>query len=210
MQIYFISFNFLYPNQLGGIRQQSTMDTRVFLTHLIRTGWVKGLYTSTLAFDITQFFPSLNHQLLSIILTKAGFNIRISHFFSSYSINRQTQYIWNHSTSPPFNIDISVKQRSILFPILLVLYIIPFFYIFEKRTKNLFVPSSLLSFVNNGQEKSYKKSNVILYSSCCHDLAKWLCHYLYFFSFEFTTQGRSAGKCYMTNVTHHDVIGHIT
>ena len=36
----------------------------------------------------------------------------------------------------------------------------------------------------------------------CHDLAKWLSHYLYFFSFLFlfrlTTQERSVGKCHIT------------
>jgi len=34
----------------------------------------------------------------------------------------------------------------------------------------------------------------------CHDLAKWLSHYLYFFLFLFglTIQGRSAGKCHMS------------
>jgi len=45
---------------------------------------------STLAFDITQFFPSLNYQLLSMILNKAGFDSQISSFFSDYLINRQT------------------------------------------------------------------------------------------------------------------------
>jgi len=31
-----------------------------------------GQVTSTLAFDISQFFSSLNHHLLSLILKKAG------------------------------------------------------------------------------------------------------------------------------------------
>jgi len=40
----------------------------------------------------------------------------------------------------------------------------------------------------------------------CHDLAKWLSHYLYFFSFSFLlswtyyTEG-SVGKCHVTSVT---------
>jgi len=39
----------------------------------------------------------------------------------------------------------------------------------------------------------------------CHNLAKQLSHYLLYFTFSFglTTQGRSMGKCHMTNVTHH-------
>jgi len=42
----------------------------------------------------------------------------------------------------------------------------------------------------------------------CHDLAKWLSHYLYsFFSFSFglTIQGRSIGKCHITvsHITSH-------
>ena len=41
----------------------------------------------------------------------------------------------------------------------------------------------------------------------CYDLAKWLSHYLLYFTLLFlfgpTIQGRSVGKCHMTNVTHH-------
>ena len=56
IQIYTITLNFLHPNQLGGIWQHSTIDTEIFLTHIIHIGWIKGLHTSTLAFDIMQFF----------------------------------------------------------------------------------------------------------------------------------------------------------
>ena len=48
--------------------------------------------TSTLAFDITQFFPSLNHHLLSLILDKAGFSPQVARFFSNYLVNRKTSY----------------------------------------------------------------------------------------------------------------------
>jgi len=108
-----------------------------------------------------------------MILNKADFDTRISQFFSSYLINRQTQYVWNHFTSPFSKVGVGVGQESAnsLFPILLALYITFLFHIFKKRTKNLSIPIlvSILSFVNNGlfvsQEKSYEKSNVVFYYS---------------------------------------------
>jgi len=80
LQFLLISNNFVYPYQLGGLKHRSTTDAGVALTHLIRAGWVKNLTTSILAFNIVQFFLSLNHHLLSLILAKAGFNHKISNF----------------------------------------------------------------------------------------------------------------------------------
>jgi len=61
IQFQSISKNFVHSNQLGVLKQHLTMDVGIFVTHLIHSGWVKKLEMSTLAFDITQFFPSLNH-----------------------------------------------------------------------------------------------------------------------------------------------------
>jgi len=55
------SNDFIHPSQLSGLKFKSTIDTGVALTHIIQTGWVKNLSTSTLAFNIAQFFPSLNY-----------------------------------------------------------------------------------------------------------------------------------------------------
>jgi len=137
------------------------------------SGMDKRPLSSTLAFDIAQFFPLLNNQLLPMILNKADFDTRISQFFSSYLINRQTQYVWNHFTSPFSKVGVGIEQgpAKSLFPTLLALYIASLFHIFKKRTKNLSIPIpvSILSFVNNGlfvsQKKSYEKSNVVFYYS---------------------------------------------
>ena len=67
-----------------------------FLTYIIQSGWVKNIQTSTLTFDIAQFFPSLNHLLLPLILDKMGFNPKVSKFFSDYLISRKIQYISSH------------------------------------------------------------------------------------------------------------------
>ena len=87
---------------------------KMALIHLIHLGWVKSLQKSILAFDIAQFFRSLNHQLLLLILDKAGFDSRISFFFSNYLIHRKTQYLQNNYISPLFSIDISIGQSSTL------------------------------------------------------------------------------------------------
>ena len=47
-----VKHSVLHPNQLGGIAQRSTKDAGLFLTHLVRSGWAKGLKTSVVAFDI--------------------------------------------------------------------------------------------------------------------------------------------------------------
>ena len=53
--------DFIHPSQLDGLKFKSTTDAGVALTHIIQSGWVKNKTTSTFAFDISQFFPSLNH-----------------------------------------------------------------------------------------------------------------------------------------------------
>jgi len=78
IQVHSIVTNFLHPNQLGGIRQRSITDAGVFLIYIVHAGWIKRLHTSTLAFDIAQFFPLLNHQLLLLIMAKAGFNNKVT------------------------------------------------------------------------------------------------------------------------------------
>ena len=102
-------------------------------------------------------------------MDKAGFNSRISLFFSNYLINRKTQYMWKNFVSSFFNANVGVRQGSALSPILSTFYIILIFHIFEKRLKNLFHNSSIpfLSFVSNSlfilQEKSFEKSNAFFF-----------------------------------------------
>jgi len=61
LQFHMIANNFVHPYQLGGLKQCLMIDMGIFITYLICLSWVKNLWTNTLAFDIIQFFPSLNH-----------------------------------------------------------------------------------------------------------------------------------------------------
>ena len=162
---------FLDPNQLGGIRQRFTTDAGVYLTHIIRAGWLRQCHTSVIAFDIAQFFPSLNHEFLSICLKKAGLNTNVVGFFNSYHSNCFTTYTWNNFSSPTFNTNVGVGQGSALSPILSAIYLAPVIKIFKKRLKTLKenIPTDILSFVDDGllisQEKSYSLSSSFLLCS---------------------------------------------
>ena len=150
LQFFVIFNNFIHSCQLGSFKHRFTTDAGVALTHSIQSGWVKNLYTSTVTFNTTQFFPSLNHHLLLLILNKAGFNQKILTFFSNYLVNGKTKYLWNNFSSPLCNVDVGVGQESAFSLILSTLYLSPIFYIFKKCLKNLNIPISVLSFVNNG------------------------------------------------------------
>jgi len=107
LQFDMIKFDLVHPNQIGGVRQRSTEDARLFLTHLVRTGWAKGKKTSVVAFDIAQFFPSLNHAMLLAILQKQGFSSVVTKFFASYLVNRFTAYMWGSFCSGPHQADVA-------------------------------------------------------------------------------------------------------
>jgi len=79
------------------------------------------------------------------------------------------KYCWNNFSSHLFNVDIGVEQGLALSPILSALYISLVFHILENCLKNLKIPISILSFVNDGlfiaQSKSFTVSNSHLFCS---------------------------------------------
>jgi len=80
----------------------------IALTHFIHMGWIKNMSTSSLAFDVAQFFLSLNHRLLTLILGKAGFDSKVVKFFSNYLVDRKIKYFWNKFSFSQFDINVGV------------------------------------------------------------------------------------------------------
>jgi len=70
-----------------------------------------------------------------MILDKAGFDMRISLFFSNYLVSRKTQYHWHNFSSLFCNANVGIGQGSAFSLVLSALYLAPIFYIFEKRAK---------------------------------------------------------------------------
>ena len=93
LQFMVVCNNFIHLSQLGGLKFKSTTDAGIILTHIVWSGWAKEKSMSSLAFDISQFFPSLNHKLLVRILEKAGLNPRVLFFFVYYLVKRRTSYM---------------------------------------------------------------------------------------------------------------------
>jgi len=61
IQFHIVTNDFIHPSQLGGLKFKSTINVGVALMYIIRSAWTKNLSTSTLAFDISQFFLFLNY-----------------------------------------------------------------------------------------------------------------------------------------------------
>jgi len=129
-----------------------------------------------LVFGIAQFFPSLNHQLLLLILDKIDLNHKISTFFKNYLVEKKTKYFWNNFISPSFNINIGISQESALSPILSALYLSPIFLLLENHLKILKNPIFIISFVDDrlfiSQSKSIAHSNANLF--CSYNIISFL------------------------------------
>ena len=137
-------------NLVVATTHRSTMDASVAFTHFIWSGWVKTLSTSMLAFNIVQFFPLLNHQLLPLIIDKVRLSQKVLAFFKNYLVGRKTKYFWNGFQFSFCNIDVGVRQGSALSSILFTLYLSFIFHILEKWLKILKIPIFIISFVDDG------------------------------------------------------------
>lgn len=143
-----VAHDVFHPNQFGGIAQRSTEDAGVYLTHLMRAGWAKGLVTSVVAFDIAQFSPSINHSVLLEVIACSGFPPCVGNFFCAYLVGRVMTYKWDNFTSGTFPSDVGVGQGSALSPVLSALCLAPVLKLFGRSTIGRWV--DLMSYVDDG------------------------------------------------------------
>ena len=113
----------LHPGQFGGVQKHATTDVALILMDTIVKARERGHHTSVLALDIAQFFPSLNHRVMFIVLTKLGFNSKIANFVIAFFSDCTTRYRWGSDVSPPIDASVGVPQGDSLSPILSALYL---------------------------------------------------------------------------------------
>ncbi|THH16914.1 hypothetical protein EUX98_g9226 [Antrodiella citrinella] len=116
-------YGVIHPNQFGGTIQNSTVDAGVHVVHHVLQARRKGLVCSMLLFDIAQFYPSINHDLLGAIMSKQGFHPRYVAFFDNYLKDRKTKIRFQKNFSEDIDTPLGVGQGSALSPILSGLYI---------------------------------------------------------------------------------------
>ena len=118
-----ITENLFHPGQCGGIKKHATIDAGLIITNFIIQSRNRGLLSSVLAVDIAQFFPSINHDVMTTILTKLGFDLKIANLVSSFFRTRKTNYRWGESYSKEYDISVGTPQGDPISPVLSVLYI---------------------------------------------------------------------------------------
>ena len=119
-----IAHDLFHLGQFRGISKHATTDVGIILMDIITSNRDQGLHTTVLALDITQFFPSMDHQVITVLLAKLGFNGKISSFISNFLHDCTTSYLWDGLTSSHnYSCDNSIPQDNPLSPVLSALYL---------------------------------------------------------------------------------------
>ena len=87
------------------------------------TRFEKGLFTGMIMIDLQKAFDTIDHQILIEKMKYLGFSKNVIAWFKSYLSERKFKININTSYSSPSNLICGIPQRSILGPLLFLLYI---------------------------------------------------------------------------------------
>ncbi len=114
-----------HPLQFGGMQHHSTLDAAMSMLHEISEARCRGLTVTCVAFDVAQFFPSIDHEALLTILAFQGFAKEVVQIFKSYLHNRTTSYFFGQLTGGMFDLPFGIPQGDGPSPTLASLFIAP-------------------------------------------------------------------------------------
>ena len=138
--------NFFTPSQSGFLPGDSTVNQVVFLYNKICKALDEGLEIRVIFFDISKAFDKVWHEGLLYKLSKAGIGGKLLSWFSNYLSNRYQRVVLPGAVSDFSSINAGVPQRSILGPLLFLVYINDIVNDIESNI-NLFADDTSLSMV---------------------------------------------------------------
>ena len=115
--------NILYNYQSGFKKNHSTDLYLSFLNDKILKRFDKGLFTGMILIDLQKAFDTINHEILRHILHASGFSEKPIAWFKSYLSDRAFKVNINSHFSDLSKISCGIPQRSILGPLLFLLYV---------------------------------------------------------------------------------------
>ena len=159
-------YNILYDKQFGFRRNHSTLYATVLITDKIQRAIEDGLFSCGIFLDFSKAFDTVDHRILLKKLTHYGIRGLANDWFASYLSNRRQYVTIGSIKSDDTLITHGVPQRSVLGPLLFLLYINDFskcsnvfdFHIFADDTKLFYSHSNLAeleSIVNYNLRMAY-------------------------------------------------------
>ena len=117
----FIEKHQLLSSSQYGFRQAHSTEHAIFdMVETIRTNMDRGLFSCG---DLKKAFDTVHHKILLDKLNYYGFRGIVNHWFSSYLTNRTQTTEINSYISDKEVVNCGVPQRSVLGPLLFLLYV---------------------------------------------------------------------------------------
>ncbi len=113
----------LYKHQYGFLAGRSTEQNLLQILDFITSALNEGLFCISVFLDLRKAFDVCSHSILLAKLEKMGIKDTALNWFKNYLSDRSQKVEINGVFSDPLNLDISVIQGSILWPILFLCYI---------------------------------------------------------------------------------------
>lgn len=120
---YLTSNNMLFENQSGFRKSYSTQCSLINLTESIKSNMDNGLLTGMLLLDLQKAFDTIDHNRLFMKLRVLGFEYSCIEWFKSYFHERIVHVQVEDILSQESVLTCGVPQRSILGPLLFLIYI---------------------------------------------------------------------------------------
>ena len=128
-EVHKMAYTFLQQHNLLSVYQsgfRSSHSTSTYLTDVTNTllqNIDKGQLTGLVCLDLTKALDTLDHSILLNKLASLEFSKASVQWFKAYLTDRTQSVIVNRSTYDPPSISFGVPQRSLIGPLLFIIYI---------------------------------------------------------------------------------------